>query len=336
MEEESLRFYGFVDMQVNGAMGVDIQNPDSLNPESLMELCRYQWQNGVVKCYPTIISNSDEVILAVLQKIFEARRSSELVAATIPGVHLEIYVSSKANGCHNLSFLRRLDWQFIESLRHRSLVKIITLAPELPGSSKFIKEAVKAGIRVGIGHTMANYQTIVEACRIGASFSTHLGNGIPPMLFRNENTIVFQLAQEEKSATFIADLCHLSEAALKVYIKAKRVERSIIITDSIAATGMGNGEFSFAGQPIVVKDGWASLKGAQGILAGSVTTMLQSFSNLQKCGFGVPEIIRMMSYNPRTLLGLEDGTESCYVRMETSQDTLPKIEEVLIGGKRVI
>ncbi len=328
--------FGFVDLQVNGAVGLGFDNPDDLTTANLETFCRYQWGTGVVGCLATIVSNSDEVIRAVLARIREAKAKSRWVAATILGVHLEIYVSPKAKGCHNEDHLRVPDWRFIQSLgRNLRLVKLITLAPELPGSLEFIRKAVALGIVISLGHTMANHEEITRATKAGATGSTHFGNGIPAQLPRTNNQLIWQLDQPNLSAMFIADLHHLAEPALRVLIGARGVKQSIVVTDSISAAGLRDGEYSLAGKPIVVRNGCARPVGSEDILAGSVTNMLQSFDNLLKCGFETFEAIDILCNNPRQLLRMDHDSKAFVILMQDDAGST-KIRQTIVDGEVVV
>lgn len=337
--QKSFGFSGFVDIQVNGRQGIDFNYPDYLYSEAVEYLCELQLKGGVVRFCPTIVSNSDEVIKAILSRIKEARQTKKYVAETIPGVHLETYVSPEAAGCHNKSFLRRPDWRFIDDLGDLGdLIKIITIAPELPGAIEFIRKAVAAGIKVSIGHTMADHKTIVAACQSGALCGTHVGNGIPSMIPRNDNPINSLLSLEFLWATFIADFHHIPAHILKHYIRrAKGVGRSIIITDSIAAAGMGDGSYELAGQPIAVKDDRACMATDERSLAGSVITMLQSAHNLEAMGFTPEEVVCLTSLNPASFLGISDSMRDALVVVDVGEsDGAFKVEKVSISGRSIV
>jgi len=302
-----IEFPGFVDIQVNGCFGHDVNNAETLSPKTLDQMCAYQLRKGVSKWFPTIISNSTDRITKILEIIARARQENELIEKSIPGVHLEIYVARQAMGCHNERYLRDPSWVFIESLFQEglgSLIKIITIAPELDSSFEFIQEAVKNKIVVAVGHTLADYPILEKAYKAGARLSTHLGNGIPELLNRTNNPIISQLELPFK-ATLIADGYHITPYGLRCLIRLKGVENTIIITDSIFAAGSNEGSYALNGMKITVSKGKAFLTENPHILAGSVTTMPDEFSVLKRCGFENDEIIAMTSSNVISLFGLE-------------------------------
>jgi len=321
-------FAGAIDLQVNGCCGVDFNNPD-ITVEEVRKACEYQWRTGTVKFLPTIVSNPKDVIIGVLSRIKEAM-FDELIGLSIPGVHLEIYPALGAIGCHNPNYLQNPDWSFIEGLGELSrMVRIITLAPELEGAIGFIKQAIANGIVIALGHTLADYETIRGAWFAGASLSTHLGNGIPAVLPRNDNPINSQLFLAGLGATFIADGFHIPSHVLKSYI---RQGASAIVTDSISAAGIGEGAFQLAGKDIVVSGGKASPKGRTDILAGSVASMLDMIGNLIDMGFSPQEIGWLISKNPAGVLRLSPTEVSqSEVRLE-----FPQVKRVRIGDHWVI
>lgn len=327
---------GFIDIQVNGASGVDINDPNNLNAEGIRKICWHQWEQGVAKWYPTIITGPDKEIVAILEIIADARKQDDLIESSIPGVHLEIWVSPEAKGCHNERFFRNPDWSFVKGLKPelRKLIKIVTIAPELDGAKEFIQTAFQNGVRVGIGHTMADYKTIQIACEMGASFSTHLGNGIPGLLNRTDNPIWSQLSLP-MAASFIADGFHVKGPCLKSMINLKGTHNSIIVTDSIFATGLEDGDYELRGNSIRVKDGKSFLPYSPDVLAGSVTTMLKEFSFLSRCGFCYKETMDMMSKSPASLLGISSEMSSCplYIDIKGSE---AKVVSLSIDGKKVV
>jgi len=327
-------FPGFIDLQVNGCAGFDVNNPEELSVENIFKMTEYQWRQGVIRWFPTIISNSDEAIKHILRVIAEARKKDSLIEYSIPGVHLEIYVAEEAKGVHNPDYLRYPKWEFIQRLPSelKEIVKIITLAPELPNATRFIKAARERGIVIALGHTLANQEIIIKACLSGATLSTHLGNGIPQKIDRHQNPIIFQLANRSLSASFIADGYHVDLNILKTFIQMKGVSRSIIVTDSISAAGCPGGEYRLVDVKIIVRNGASYFVGTP-YLAGSVTTMIKEFENLiYLCGFSWPEAITMTFINPMNLMKLK---MSSLVYCNFGKDHGLKIKSVKIKGKKV-
>jgi len=334
----SMNCGGFVDLQVNGAIGVDVNNPDHLTVESLRELCRYQAGNGVVRFLPTIISNPDEIIREILLRIREVRGRDELVRTMIPGVHLETYIAQGAKGCHNQKYLREPDWVFIEKLEELAdLICLITVAPELPGALNFIGQARGAGKRIAIGHTLANPNQISAAYEAGAILCTHLGNGVPAILPRHGcgNPLWRQIAIPNLHASFIPDFHHIDPGTLLDFITIKGVNRSVIVTDSIFAAGLSDGDYDFNGQNIAVEGGRAYLKSNPAALAGSVTTMLQCFANLLRIGFEPHQISFMMSGAPAKIMNW--SLNDCNLELEVEgKNNLPRVKKLCIGKEMQI
>lgn len=216
------------------------------------------------------------------------------------------------------------------------LIKIVTLAPELPGAIAFIEKATKNGIVVAIGHTAATPEDISQAIKAGARLSTHLGNGAHKVLDRNNNYIQYQLAQDELQASFIADGFHIPFFTLTNYLRAKGTHRSVLVSDSIAAAGMGPGKYDLVGMEVEVnKEGFVSLTGTP-YLAGSVLDLPRAIKNVARyTGFDPEDVVVMASHNPAELVGLECKLVLCQVDLEWGFGDSPDILFTSINGEIV-
>jgi N-acetylglucosamine-6-phosphate deacetylase len=189
----------------------------------------------------------------------------------------------------------------------RNLTKpilLVTIAPELLGSSEFIRTMASTGRVVAIGHSSAHAAVVVDAAEAGALLSTHLGNGLPQTLHKVDNPIFAQLAEDRLCATFIADGIHLPVPALKTMLRAKGLERSILVTDAVSAAGTPPGIYPFAGMSVEhAADGSVRLPGSR-FLAGSALCLDQAVRNVVEWQLVPPgEAIDMASSNPVRLMG---------------------------------
>lgn len=298
---------GLFDLQVNGFAGTDFNAAD-LDAFSLNSALAAMLATGVTACLPTVITAPMGALLERFAALDGAVAESRLGRVMVPGYHLEGPFLNPADGyagCHPPDAMIAPDADLvleIEAKLSRPIL-LVTIAPELPGSDSFIRTLTSAGKIVAIGHSAADAGTVSRAVEAGARMSTHLGNGVPQMLHKLNNTIFAQLAEDRLFASFIADGIHLPQPALKAMLRAKGIERSILVSDAVAAAAAPPGIYSFAGMAIEHGlDG--SVRMPRGhYLAGSALTLDKAISNLVRWGVtSAEDAIRMASDNPRTLL----------------------------------
>ncbi len=334
---------GFIDLQINGYCGCDL-NVDLDDPDLVIALARQVIATGATTFLPTIITASEEKIVRALGAIARARRANTLMAYVMPFVHLEgPYISPQdgAVGAHRREFVRPPNlaefarWQAASG----DLVGMVTLSPHWDNTAEFVAALAGKGIRVAIGHTHATPEQIHAAAQAGAILSTHLGNGIMGMLPRHPNPIWAQLADDRLTATFIADGHHLPADTLKAMVRAKGMERSILISDVVALGGMPPGIYDAAvgGQVELSADGCVSSVHT-GYLAGSARPLKDGIAwatGAAVCGLG--DAVKMATENPGRLVGhrgiLSVGAKADLVRftMDFEQKSM-HIESVLVEG----
>ena len=237
---------GLVDLQVNGFGGLDF-NREDLSPKVVHDICVMLAGLGTTTFLPTLITASESSIVRALSVIAKAREAYPLVAQMAPGVHIEgpsFAPEDGPRGAHPLAHIRAPSlgefgrWQ---EAAGKDLIKLVTLAPEYPGAESYIRALTKNGVHVAIGHTAATPDDIRRAVAAGAVLSTHLGNGAAAMLPRHPNFIWTQLAEDSLTATFIADGHHLPSDTFKAMLRAKGLDRSILVSDSVSLAGMAPG-----------------------------------------------------------------------------------------------
>ncbi|MEJ7914292.1 MAG: hypothetical protein WKF70_14115 [Chitinophagaceae bacterium] len=304
---------GLIDLQVNGINGIDFNNP-SLTQEDIVKATHYLLGEGITKFLPTVITNSDDNILQLLNTIYQACLADSLVNDCICGIHLEgpfISSSAGAKGAHDERYIKLPDWALFKRFQEAAggKIKLITLAPELEGSRPFIKKCKDQGILVSIGHSMANSEQINEAVAAGASLSTHLGNAVPLLLPRHPNLIWDQLAAEDLYACIITDGIHIPDSFIKVVIKTKG-SATILVSDATCFTGMPPGEYEshIGGTVILDHEKRISLKRSPGLLAGAATTLLENIGYLIAKNIStLAESWQMASTNVEKLLAQNDA-----------------------------
>ena len=278
---------GLIDLQINGINGIDFNVP-SLTKEDVANACNYLLSKGVTTFLPTVITNSDENIISILQTIDAVCKSNSLVNECVWGIHLEgpfISPEDGAKGAHDKNFIKAPDWELFMRYQQAAggKIKIITLAPEWDGSYPFIKKCRDQGIIVSIGHSMAGSDHIKKAIEAGATLSTHLGNGVPLLLQRHPNIIWDQLASEELYACIITDGIHIPDSLIKSIIKIKK-EKTLIVSDATCFAGMPPGEYEshIGGSVVLDNEKRVSLKGSPGLLAGAAKSLLENIETLLK------------------------------------------------------
>jgi N-acetylglucosamine-6-phosphate deacetylase len=264
---------GFFDLQANGYKGSDYSLED-FSEEHLRNIIANLATLGTTQHIPTIVSSPQERILKNLEIISKAINTSPDIKEAIPGIHIEgPFISPKEGprGCHDPSFIRNPDFEEFKQWQEAAegRVVMVTIAPEREGSMDFIKKVTLTGVRIAIGHTGATPEIIKEAIEAGAQFSTHLGNGSYSMLPKLKNYIWEQLAADELFAGIICDGFHLPSSVVKVFARAKGLERLILTSDVALAGGLNPGIYEWGNMEIeVFKDGHLGLAGS-GILAGA-------------------------------------------------------------------
>ncbi|MGH7994788.1 MAG: N-acetylglucosamine-6-phosphate deacetylase [Opitutaceae bacterium] len=267
---------GLFDFQVNGFGGVDFQR-DGLTGEELRRAARALRRHGPARILATFITDEVdrlEVRIAGFERLLDEDGETR---ATIPGYHLEgpwLRPEPGYCGAHPPGPMHAPRIEEFERLQAaaRGRIRLVTLAPEWPGSAAFIREIVGRGVRVSLGHTNAGNGEIDAAIAAGARFCTHLGNGTPPALPRHDNIVQRLLARDELTACFIPDGAHLPPFVLRNFVRAKPSGRVLFTTDAMAAAGAPPGRYTLGAMTVDVEaDGVPRQPGEEGF-AGSALT----------------------------------------------------------------
>ena len=305
-----LEFPGLFDLQVNGFAGIDFNAP-GLTGEGLAEALERQRATGVTRCLPTLITSSFDRFARNARVI--ARSPDPAVA----GIHMEGPYLSPEDGPRGAHPREHVTNATIADFDRRQeaadgRIVLVTLAPEAPGALSLIDRLVKAGVRVAIGHTGGTPQQVEDAISAGATLATHLGNGCAQTLPRHPNFIWTLLAADPVAASFIVDGHHLPAATVKGLVRAKGVDRSILVTDATSAAACGPGRYSIGDVVCESReDGRVSLPGTP-YLAGSSLTLDRAIANTVKfTGMPIEVVLPMASTIPALYLGVQTaGTVS--------------------------
>jgi N-acetylglucosamine-6-phosphate deacetylase len=293
---------GFIDLQVNGYAGADFCSADT--PDEAIELAlQAQFACGVTRLFATVITGSRETMLSAIRRLAEARRQLPHGRA-LEGIHVEGPYISPADGprgAHPRECVRPPDLEEFHRWQEAAegLVRMVTVSPEWPGAPAFIEAITSEGVVAAIGHLDASPEQIDAAVRAGARISTHLGNGCHAVLPRHPNYLWQQLADDRLAASFIVDGIHLDAAFLRVALRAKGLERSVLITDAVAPAGCAPGPYRLGEVDVELRaDGRVTLRGREQ-LAGSALRMDRGVENLMRlAGLSLPEALTMATRNP--------------------------------------
>ena len=264
---------GFMDTQVNGYAGIDYSS-ENLGQKDVVKITDMLAAAGTSRHFPTIVTNSQELLIKNLKTINRTITAYPEISAAIPGIHIEgPYISSEdgPRGAHNIKFIREPDFHEFTEWQEASggRIRQLTMAPELPGALDFIKQVSSVDVVISIGHTAADPEIIREAVKAGATMSTHLGNGSHGMIPRLKNYIWEQLASDELIASIIADGFHLPPAVAKVILRAKTLDKVVLVSDIAVLAGMKQGIHKWGGIDVeVFEDGHLGLAGTE-YLAGA-------------------------------------------------------------------
>jgi N-acetylglucosamine-6-phosphate deacetylase len=335
---------GFIDLQVNGFAGADYNNPQTSNEEVATSLVA-MFSTGVTRCLPTVITGPEERITGALRNLARARESVQNGSA-IEGFHVEgphISPEDGPRGAHPAAHVRPPDVEEYKRWQDAAggLIKIITLSPEWPEAPSYIDRITREGVVASIGHTRGSSEQIRAAVAAGATMSTHLGNGANPTLPKTANYIWDQLAEDKLAAGFIVDGHHLPIAFLRVAMRAKGIERSVLVTDAVAPAMSAPGRYELGEVALeLLEDGRVVMPGTQR-LAGSSLRMDRAISNVMATGVSLRDAITMATINPARVgrirgrtRGWTPGERNDVVRFRVEAGRVTVVETWL-GGRRV-
>jgi N-acetylglucosamine-6-phosphate deacetylase len=221
------------------------------------------------------------------------------------GIHIEgPFVSHVKRGMHPERFIVPPTPALLEKLWQaaRGQIKLMTIAPEVPGAIETLKRAVELGIRPSIGHSNATRAETLASIEAGAVSATHTYNAMRPLDHREPGILGVVLDCEKLFAELICDGVHVAPELVRLWLKAKGPQRAILITDSLEAAGMPDGTYKLGETPVNVKDGRCLTD--TGVLAGSIITLDQAVSRMQKfTGVELGTAVRLASHNPAAMLG---------------------------------
>jgi N-acetylglucosamine-6-phosphate deacetylase len=315
---------GFIDLQVNGYGGVDFLDADA---DGYRRAGAVLLESGVTAYLPTLITTPEEQVLAAMREV-----PTDEARPRILGMHLEgPFLSPSRLGTHEASARRDPDPALLERLLDAGPVRLMTLAPELPGAGELIDRLLERGVVVSLGHSDATAEQANAAFDRGARAVTHLFNAMRPFLHRDPGIVGAALARDDVVVSIILDGIHLAPETARVAWRAAS-GRLALVTDAITAAGVADGEYSFGNFDVQVHEG--TVRGPDGVLAGSVLTMIEAVRNLHALGAPLEEAVAAATSTPARVLGEPDlgrlavGLPADLVVLDDSLE----IERVLVAG----
>lgn len=299
---------GFVDIHTHGAVGVDVMDAD---PQGVLKIAEFLVHHGITSFLPTTttldIGTTKKAILAV-----EEAMALNKIGAKIIGVHLEgPFINPKHRGAQNEQFIVEPTKEVLEKLIKEDIVRLVTIAPELSEAEEAIKILKEKGIVISMGHSDATYDDTMRGVISGATQVTHLFNGMRPFHHREPGIIGAALAEDNIKCQIIADGIHLHFGTIRMVYKVKGYKNIILISDSMSATGLSDGNYELGGLKVSVRSGAPRL--SDGRLAGSTLTLDIAVKNMvNKAFIPLPFASKMASKIPAESINEYDIGEFSY------------------------
>jgi len=297
----------YADLQVNGYAGVDFSAPE-LTETAVRRAAQTLAARGTTAFCPTIITAPTAVYEHNLPVLAAACESGDL-AAQLLGIHLEgpfLSPQPGARGCHRVAWMQLPTPALLEHWQTlaRGHIKLLTLAPELPGACATIRRACALGIVVSLGHTNANEQQILSAVAAGARCATHLGNAFPREAHPRDNAMWWLLGCDALTAMCITDGHHLHAAFIKTVLRTKGVDKFIVVSDAAPVAGLPPGAYDCLGIRVVLEASGRLSSPDTGTLAGSAATLAECARHLASLELLTAAQLRQVtSTNALNLLG---------------------------------
>ena len=303
-------FPGFIDVHLHGAVGVDTMDASA---DQLRKLSQFLLTQGVTGWLPTLVPGSHEsytrAVSAVDQLMVAQKEPTPAFGARVLGIHYEgPFVNDAQCGALHTEYFKtysnKSDLDQLPVLQTVGARMMTTLAPEIEGGLELVRALASRNWILSLGHTRATSEVLDRAFEAGAHHMTHFMNAMAPLHHRSPGPIAWGLMRDDVSCDVIADGMHLDPFMLQLILKVKEPRRLSLISDAIAAAGMGDGDYQIWGETIGVKDGRTS--NSRGSIAGSVITMLDAVRMMRSLGCTEVDVAQMAAANPARLLKLGD------------------------------
>lgn len=324
---------GLVDVHTHGNSGADFSDGSY---EKVCTMAAYYGKSGVTSFAPASMTLPYDVLEKAFAAGLRLKKEQPAGCARIMGIQMEgPFFSEKKKGAQNGAYLRNPDFDAFLKLYEgcEGLVRIVDVAPELPGAAEFVEKA-KAYCTVSVAHTDANYDEAKAAFDAGATHLTHLYNAMPGIHHRNPGVIPAAVENSAVRAELICDGLHVHPASVRLAFSMFGAKRMVLISDSLRCCGMPDGQYELGGQDVFLKGGVARL--ADGTIAGSATNLFQCMQKAISFGIAPEDAVRAASWNPACAIGaekeigsIEEGKLADFV--VCGEDF--SIQQVYIGGE---
>ncbi|QHW29714.1 N-acetylglucosamine-6-phosphate deacetylase [Paenibacillus rhizovicinus] len=291
---------GMIDVHIHGADGFDMMDGTLQSLEAVSHACA---RTGCTSFLATSVSSSMDDLMGMLSSV--SRFIGKEQGARIAGVHIEgPYLNAKRKGMQNERYLRHPNVDEMKAILENAgqLIRMVTLAPELPGGMEMVSFLKEQGIVVSVAHSDATYEEARQAFQCGASHVTHCFNGMRPIHHREPGVVVAAFEEDHVSVQAIVDGVHLHPAIVRMLYREKGADKMVLITDALQAMGLGDGSYLFGGHRVTVSQGVAKLE--DGTLASSTVTMNEALAKTVQAGIPLKDAVRMATETPATVLGM--------------------------------
>lgn len=330
---------GLCDIHLHGCMSFDACDGTK---EALAAMAKYEASVGVTSILPTTMTYPEETLTTIAKAVADYRKYDNGTEgfATIHGINMEgPFISPEKKGAQNPKYIQNPDYDMFHRINVASgnSVRLCDIAPETEGAMEFIEKA-KAETRISLAHTTADYDTCKEAFRRGAKHLTHLFNAMPAFTHRAPGPIGAAAENEDVTPELICDGIHVYPAAVNMMYKVFGADRLIMISDSMRATGLPDGEYELGGQPVTVKGRLATLH--DGTIAGSATNLFDCMMTaVKEMNIPLADAILCVSRNPAKAIGVYDTVGSITIGKQADFVIINKsdlsIKKVIVRGKYV-
>ncbi len=320
---------GLTDLHFHGCVGYDFCDGTI---EAVRAMAEYQARNGITTIAPATMTLDDEALTRIFANASEYQSES---GAILAGIKMEgPYLSLAKKGAQNPKFLRRPDVAHFRRMQALSggLIKILAIAPEEEGALECIEE-LKDEVVISLAHTTADYDLSLKAFEKGASHLTHLYNAMPAFSHRSPGVIGAAMDSEHVHVELICDGVHVDPSVIRATFKMFGEDRIILISDSMMATGLKEGQYSLGGQEVTVVGNKATL--ADGTIAGSATNLMQCMRIAVSFGIPLTTAIKCAAVNPAKEIGIYDKygsiTPGKYANLVLLDQKLEIVKVILKG-----
>lgn len=324
-----------VDIHFHGAVGFDFCNASK---EELLKIAEYEARNGVLAICPATMSYNEEILGKIMERAAAYRENT---GAELVGINMEgPFINAKKAGAQNPEYIMPADVKMFRRLQKKSgkLLKLVDIAPEQEGAMEFIEKCQKQ-VKISLAHTCCDYETAKAAFSKGASHMTHLYNGMPGIGHREPGPIIAAL-EEGAEVELIADGIHVHPAMVRTTFRMFGADKVILISDSMEAAGLLDGNYQLGGQEVTVAGKKAVLTKKPEVIAGSVTNLFDCMKNcVQNIGIPLEEAVQAAAENPARSIGVEAdyGRIACgnYGNLLLLDEKL-QIQRIIQKGKVIV